>query len=339
MAQTWLFYLLCTLAIMWSGYRLSVYGDIIAEKTGISKMWIGFVLVAFLAALPELSTALSAVAVLHIPDLAVGTLFGVVLYGLLLIAVLDIIYNLKGRGPILGHANLGHILVGSLGIILVGIASLGILMGGLVPPVMVGNVSIFTLVIFLVYLFAQTVIYRFERKRESAFFDQKMKKLEHHDFVKTDLGQAYSRFAIYAIVVVLAGSWLPILGGQIANAYFWTNPQVAVLLLGFSAILPEAVISISYLFIGAIDMAIGALLVSAVFNMVIIFIADLFYPVSILTVCSPILSAIGFVLMMMMALANAGLIFRSEHKDGRRIGWDFTGMILLFAAAVYLLLR
>jgi cation:H+ antiporter len=329
-------YLACTLVIFWAGHRLAIYGDIIAEKTGISKLWIGFVLIAFVGSLPELASSLSATAVLHVPDLAIGSLFGICLYNLLILAVIDVVYNLWGKGTILGKANVGHVLTAGLGIVLLGLAVLGIVSGGLRPPVMYGNVSLYALTIFATYIFAQTIIYRFERKRESAFFDQKIKKLEHQEFTKTDLWQAFTRFGLYSIVVVMAGSWLPILATQIANTYMLTNAVAGTLIVGFSLVLPKAMLAWSYFMIGAVDMAIGAILTSNVFSMVIIFIADLFYPVSILAIATPILATMGLVAIMMTALAIAGLIYRTELKEGRHIGWDYSGLILLFLAAIYL---
>jgi cation:H+ antiporter len=43
MILLWLAFLLCTSVIFYSGSRLSKYGDIIAEKTGLGRAWIGIV--------------------------------------------------------------------------------------------------------------------------------------------------------------------------------------------------------------------------------------------------------------------------------------------------------
>ncbi len=49
----WAGFIVCTLAIVYSGTRLSKYGDIIAEKTGLDRAWIGLVLMASVTSLPE----------------------------------------------------------------------------------------------------------------------------------------------------------------------------------------------------------------------------------------------------------------------------------------------
>lgn len=58
MALTWLEFLVCTTAIVLSGRKLSRYGDVIAEKTGIGRTWIGVVLMATVTSLPELVTGI-----------------------------------------------------------------------------------------------------------------------------------------------------------------------------------------------------------------------------------------------------------------------------------------
>jgi len=50
----WIWFILCTSAIVYSGSRLSRYGDILAEKTGMGRTWIGMVLMATVTSLPEL---------------------------------------------------------------------------------------------------------------------------------------------------------------------------------------------------------------------------------------------------------------------------------------------
>ena len=58
--------------IIYSGTKLAIYGDAIAEKTGMGKAWFGLVLMASVTSLPELITGISAVVIVDVPDLAVG---------------------------------------------------------------------------------------------------------------------------------------------------------------------------------------------------------------------------------------------------------------------------
>ncbi|HUX11106.1 MAG TPA: sodium:calcium antiporter, partial [Terriglobia bacterium] len=55
----WLQFLVCTVVIVFAGSRLSRYGDVIAEKTGMGRTWIGVILMASATSLPELFTGIS----------------------------------------------------------------------------------------------------------------------------------------------------------------------------------------------------------------------------------------------------------------------------------------
>ncbi len=57
----WLAFIICTSVIVYGGTRLSRYGDVIAEKTGLGRTWIGVVLMASVTSIPELVTGIRSV--------------------------------------------------------------------------------------------------------------------------------------------------------------------------------------------------------------------------------------------------------------------------------------
>lgn len=61
-AFIWTSLFACLAVIGVAGVRLSRYGDIIAEKSGLSRGWVGLILLATVTSLPELVTGLSSVA-------------------------------------------------------------------------------------------------------------------------------------------------------------------------------------------------------------------------------------------------------------------------------------
>ncbi len=63
----WLAFFVVTSVILYSGTRLSKYGDIIAEKSGLGRTWIGVVLMASVTSLPELITGISSVTLAGAP--------------------------------------------------------------------------------------------------------------------------------------------------------------------------------------------------------------------------------------------------------------------------------
>ena len=72
----WLQFGICAAVILLAGVKLSYYGDIIAEKTGLGRTWIGVVLLASVTSLPELITGISSVALVGVPDIAAGDVLG-----------------------------------------------------------------------------------------------------------------------------------------------------------------------------------------------------------------------------------------------------------------------
>jgi len=84
----WAGFIICTAAIVYSGIKLSKYGDVIAEKTGLGRAWIGLVLMASVTSLPELVTGISSVTFAGVPDIAVGDVLGSCVFNMLIIALL-----------------------------------------------------------------------------------------------------------------------------------------------------------------------------------------------------------------------------------------------------------
>src|SRR4030067_3205294 len=103
----WLGFIICTSLIVYSGTKLSKYGDIIAEKTGLGRAWIGVVLMASVTSLPELVTGISSVTYAGAPDIAAGDILGRCVFNMLILAILDSIYRSM---PISAKAHHGHVL-------------------------------------------------------------------------------------------------------------------------------------------------------------------------------------------------------------------------------------
>lgn len=89
----WIKFLICTSLIVYSGTKLSKYGDIIAEKTGIGGTLIGVALMASVTSLPELVTGISSVTYADVPDIAAGDVLGSCVFNMLILAFLDAIYR------------------------------------------------------------------------------------------------------------------------------------------------------------------------------------------------------------------------------------------------------
>ena len=88
----------------YAGVKLTVYGDAIADKTGLGGNWIGFLLIGIVTSVPELASGISAVTLADAPDLAVGAIFGACIFNLAIIVILDLLYR---KGSIYTSASQG----------------------------------------------------------------------------------------------------------------------------------------------------------------------------------------------------------------------------------------
>src|SRR5574342_841549 len=114
----WIQLILCATLIIMAGSLLSKYGDVVAEKTGLGRVWLGAILIAGVTSLPELASGVSAVAWLNAPNLAAGAVLGSCLFNLALIAMIDLAYQ---PGRVLAKAQDVHILSGGLGTLMLGL--------------------------------------------------------------------------------------------------------------------------------------------------------------------------------------------------------------------------
>ena len=297
-------FLFCTALITYSGTQLSKYGNRLAELTGLSKAWIGLILLATVTSLPELITGISAVAVLKAPNLAAGNVLGSCAFNLLILSVLDVMV----KKPITSMVKASHLVTGSFGIILLCTAAGAILFKHEVPVLL--WFSPITVLILAIYFTAMRSIFLHENANPPG-----VNKRTDAAGNKKALLHAISIYSMQAAIVILSALFLPYFGEHIAQKTGMGNSFFGTLFLAITTSLPELVISISALRIGAVDMAIGNLLGSNVFNIFVLAINDLFYAEgSLYTAISEthLLSILTSVIM--TAVVAIGLTIRPEKK-------------------------
>ncbi len=326
----WLQLLLCLFIIGFAGYYLSRYGDIIAEKSGVSASWIGLILLSTATSLPELVSGISAVTVAGAPNIAVGDVLGSTVFNLAILVMLDALYR---RETFYSRAAQGHILSAALGAILIAFAGFSLLLdqAGMSPAF--GHVGMYSPFILLVYLVAMRAVYSYERRTLSEFVETAAER-----YPDATLRDAIKGYAQAALAVVLAGSWLPFLAKDIADMMGWGQSFVGTLLVAAVTSAPEAAVTIAALRLGALDMAIANLLGSNLFDIIILAVDDLFY------VKGPLLAQVdashaltAFTAVMMSALVIVGLVFRPQRRALLGLTWISLGLFLLYILNAWLL--
>ncbi len=323
---------LCVAVIGAAGFKLTTYGDAIADKTGMGGTWIGLVLIATVTSLPELAAGVTAVAVALLPDIAVGDALGSCVYNLLILAIMDLF---KRGPPVLAEARQEHVLSAGFGILLLGGAALGLIAAASGDTRLVGHVGFATPTLVLFYLVAIRTLYRYQEREVKSFTER-----EPDRFPDLTLRQIGVRYAIAALFVVVAGMALPFVSERISAVMGWNQSFTGTLFTAMSTSLPELVVTLSCLRIGAIDLAVGNILGSNLFNMLILAIDDLFYaPGPLLGAVSPLHLVSAVTAMTMTGVLIAGVFFRSNQRVLRRTSWTSLLLFILFAINTWLIYR
>jgi cation:H+ antiporter len=311
--------------ILFSGAKLTRYGDIIAEKTGLGKLWIGVILLAFVTSIPELITGLSSVIIFETPDIAAGDVFGSCVFNMLILAVLDIFDR---ASPISSRVHQRHTLSACFGILLLSSAAVNIFIGSqnvIIPYI--GWIGLYTPLIIIIYLIAMRLIFFHEKRVIAPAIGEKTKELQYKNVSKRDL---YIKFTINALVIVIAATFLPEIGKLIAERTGLGETFIGNVLIALSTSLPEVVVSVTALKIGAGDMAIGNLFGSNIFNIGILALDDIFYfkgPLLSFIDSNHIVSALSAIIM--MTIAVIGLTYRARKKK-LFMAWDALGIFTVY---------
>jgi cation:H+ antiporter len=316
--------------ILFAGSNLSRYGDVIAEKTGMGRTWVGVVLMASVTSLPELITGASSIVLFDVPDLAVGNVLGACMFNILTIAILDL---LSGSTPISARAHQGQVLAAGFGLLLLGIVGISLAARGHLP--VLGWIGSYSLLFLLIYIVAMRAVFLFERRR-IAELAHEMAESSRYDAIT--LRAAVRNYALNAVLVIGAAAYLPSLGERIAQETGLGGTFVGTTLIALTTTLPELVVSISALRIDAADLVFGNLLGSNLFNLAILAVDDLLYvkaPLFSYVTQSHIVSASAATAM--TAIAVIGLTYRASRKR-LPLAWDSLAIVGVYALGTWTVL-
>ena len=327
----WIQLVACASIIGLVGPALTRSARKISHDFGLPIGWAGLVLLATATSLPELYTGISAVTIAKAPNIAMGDALGSCLFNLVMLVALD---AFSREEPVWRRIDQGHILTAAFGVILIGLvgALLMFARGGF--DFRVGPVSLYSPFLILLYFVAMRAVYFYEQRAPHYVSD-----LEVEGETGT-LRMAVTRYALAALILGLAGAWLPFAGLAVAEAMNWKTAFVGTLLVAAATSLPELVVTIAALRIGSTDMAIGNLLGSNLFVILVIAIDDFAYRQgSFFTSVSPSHALTAFAGSIMSGILIVGLLYRPGNRFFGRIGWislSLLAVYLLSSYAIYL---
>jgi cation:H+ antiporter len=288
------------------------------------------VLLATVTSLPELITGISAVTLVDAPDLAMGSVLGSCVFNLAIIVVLDFLVHGE---TVFMRVSQGHVLAAGFGIILIGVVGFGLLLERAGLGVSLGPVSLTTPIVAVIYLVAVRAVFRYERSPDRLPIEEAMPSAPG-----VTLRSAYVRYAGAAVLVVGTGLWLPFVGRDLAVAMDVHDTFVGTLFLALATSLPEVVVTVAALRIGAFNMAVSNLFGSNLFNIAILVPIDLCY------LRAPLLASIselhlisGASAIVMTGIAVVGLMYRPRRTFFGRLGWASLFLLWIYLINFYVL--
>ena len=331
---------LCTAVIFTAGRGLSRYGQRIAEITGLGGAWVGLILMATVTSLPELVVGVTSAGALGSADLAVGNIIGACAFNLMILASLDALMPKHRR--LFGAVSASHVLAAALGIVLFALLGFGIVGVGVGAQGLIPWLGITSVLFIVVYLASVRIMYSYARRTgpdgsiQEPLDDSLPEGLGVPATVSTR--GVVLRFVGLAAVGVVAALALPPMAQRIAQITGLEESFVGTLFLAASTALPELAVSLAAVRMGAYNMAVGNMLGSNLFNIVILAIDDVVYTRGFLLQDaseSHIISVLSTIAM--SAVVIIGLVF---HIEGKRflLAWDAALILLIYSANAALLL-
>lgn len=310
----------CFGVIAVAGSGLVRAAEAIAQAVGWTRSWVGLILLATVTSLPELVTGIASVTVAEAPDIAVGDVLGSAVFNLALLFLLDALCR---REPLYAVTSANHVFSAALGIILLGVVTFALLVPEPLRPPQILHFSSSSLVVILIYFASARLVFAMEHRARVAGASSGAAGRQEVPI---------RALLVSSSLVFAAGAALPFAGSAVADSMGWTESFVGTLFVAMATSVPEMVVTIAAVRSGSVDMAVGGLLGSNLFDMLILAIDDLFYTGGpLLAAVAPVhaLSAVSAIVM--SATVIAGLSYRPIGRVLGTVSWI---SILLFALYV-----
>ncbi len=304
----WTLFGLLASVIYHSGTKLTYLADSLGEKWQVNKSFVGIILLSTVTSLPELSTSLASVLLTESADLATGNLLGSNIFNLAIIPLLALL----GRKAYLHRATRGQFLINFLVFLLYFIVIGGLIRDQniLVSPLGI-SLGVSSFILLAGYMGG---LYLLFKKRAIETTELQLPEPLPAQQVRGLITTAH--FLFYATVVILAGISLSMVGSELAELTGLGQTFLGTLFLAFATSLPEIVVCwVAIKQLQAVDLALGNIFGSCLFNLALIPLIDLAYPHSpvLMAVSFPnFFSAVGGITM--LTIATYSIHYRQKHR-------------------------
>lgn len=254
------------------GTQLTRIADALADRTGLGEALAGGLLLGAATSLPGIVTSVTAAAGGH-AELAVSNAVGGIAAQTAFLAIGDITYrraNLEHAAASVANLLQGALLVTLLAVPLLAVAG---------PAWTVLGVHPATAVLLAGYLAGVRTASSARREPmwESTETDETVQDEPEEANVEADLGGLWLRFALFGLVLAVAGWVVARSGVLLAERTGLSETVVGALLTAVATSLPELVTTLAAVRRGALSLAVGGVIGGNVFDVLFLAFSDVAY--------------------------------------------------------------
>jgi len=333
LSLTWIIiiFVLSTVVIGVAGSYLTKYADVIADITKLGEALIGAVLLGAATSLAGVITSLSA-AIQHHPELAISNAIGGIAVQTFFLTLADLSYrkaNLEHATASMENVMNSVLLIGLLGILLFIRLTPEVTFLGFNPG---SPIIILTYVagLWLVRKATKTPMWK-PTSTEETVGDEPMYRRSEVNRTKLWLF-----FSISALFIIVAGHLVAEAGIAISERTVLSETFVGGFFTAVSSSLPELIVSVMAVRQGSVTMAVGNIVGGNAFEVIVVALADFFYPGSILHAASSTDAYIIVLTLLLMVVLLMGLLYR-EERGIAKIGWESLLIAILFIVGYVIL--
>ena len=322
--MVWLEFLLCGTLLTFFAYNLCKEGIILSDKTHMEEGIIGMLFLAVATSFPEIVVGVTSVFSLGRIGLGYGDLVGSVMVNFMILIALDYFY---GRGRVLLKISklnklTAFFVLGASGVIFTAC----ILRMSKAPLPAVGRIGIEGIIVVCIYAAYLKMVH----KSGTSGPHQEI----YHE--EEPFWKIWAKFSLFLVVVMFLGVWMARIGEKIVLDTALSQTFTGTLILGFATSLPEIIVTFAALRAGSVDMAVGNILGSNLFDLCVVPLLDSFTRLPILgELTRGQVAATGFAFIISLI---AAVSLRVKKDSNSRVNWDtgtifavgFIGFVILY---------
>lgn len=321
------------LIIGWFGIKMTTVARDLAHATGLGEALMGALFIGASTSLSGIATSVSAAAAGY-AELAVSNGLGGIAAQTAFLALADIAYR---------RANLEHAAASAenlfMTVLLLALLSIHALALSF-PDISIFSVHPATIILIIVYVFGVHLLARTHDMpmwipRRTADTAPEPDNHSHHR--RQHLWKLWLRFASYATIVVLAGWALAQIAIPLREITGLSDGVVGGVFTAVSTSIPELVVAITAVRMGAPNLAVGDIIGGNAFDTLFVAASDIAYRDG--PIYAAITSTEQFWLansMLMTAVLAMGLIYRERHGPGN-IGLESVILLVLYFGGIAVL--